>query len=60
LIVIQEAPLDAAHGQPAEVVTDTVPLLPPAPTDCVEGEIPYAQPSVCVTATVCPAIVSDA
>ena len=59
-MVIHEAPLDADHGQPADVVTDTVPLLAPAPTDWEEGEMPYAQPSVCVTATVCPATVSDA
>jgi hypothetical protein len=37
--VIQLALLTPVHAQPADVVTVTVPVPPPATTDCVVGEI---------------------
>jgi hypothetical protein len=38
--VIHESLLVADHGHPPDVVTDTVPLVPPAATDCDEGAMP--------------------
>ena len=57
MIVIHGAPLDALHGQPPAVVTDTDPLLAVAGTDDPDGEMLNVQPLSCDTENVCPAIV---
>ena len=59
MIVIQGAPLDAVHGHPAPVVTDTDPVLAVAGTDALVGEMSYEQPLSCETENVRPAIVTD-
>lgn len=39
VIVIHDVPLFAVHAQPEPVATATVPLLAPAPTDVLVGEM---------------------
>ena len=56
-IVIQPAPLDAVHTQPSSVVTETAPVIAPAP--CVAPLAPSAkvQPApACETVNVRPPI----
>lgn len=60
MTVIQDAPLDAVHGQPLIAVTDTLPVVALADTDVALGLIEYVQPALCVTVNVRPAIVSVA
>jgi hypothetical protein len=58
VIVIQEAALDAVHGQEAPAVTETVPVVAVPTTDIAVGEIVKVQPPAWVTVNVRPAMVS--
>jgi len=57
-IVTHDAVLDALHVQPLAVVTETVPLLPPAASDTLVGEIVNPQTPACVTVKARPATVT--
>ena len=59
VMVIQDALLLAVHAQPAAEVTATEPLAAAAETVVAPGEIENVQPAACVTANVCPAMLSD-
>ena len=56
--VIQDALLAPVHAQPEVVVTAVVNDPPPAAAGCAFGEIAKLQIPLCVTVSVCPAIVS--
>ena len=56
-IVIQGALLDAVHGQPEDVFTVTLRDPPLASAVWLSGDTSNAQPAVCVTVKICPAIV---
>ena len=59
VIVIQDALLVAVHAQPASEVTETEPVAADADTFVAAGEIENVQPPACVTAKVCPAMLSE-